>query len=764
MMRRGLVGQGLQMAEASKNIPTQRGMADDQLVERLRLALDFSDVGEWSWDAATDAVDLSPLACRIFGIAPGTAVTWTQMQDDLLHREDAPIAARAVLESIESRTAYRVEYRIRRAIDGEQAWILARGKARYDDEGRVFGMIGLVQDVTERKLEQLALKDEATSLDILNRTGALVASELDQQKMVQAVTDAGVQLTGAQFGAFFYNVIGERGEQYMLYTISGVQRSDFDKFPMPRNTPVFAPTFNGAGVIRSGDITKDPRYGTMEPHRGMPRGHLPVRSYLAVPVIARTGEVLGGLFFGHAQPDVFSERDERLLVGVAAHAAIAVDNARMVERLKRELDERQKAETALRLLADLLEARVQERTSQLEAANEQLRQQIAERERVEETLRHAQKLESIGQLTGGIAHDFNNLLTVVIGNLDTLTRRPVIAADARVRRYVDLALEGAQKAAVLTQRLLAFARRQPLRPEPADVNRLVKRTSEMLSRTLGEQIETQTVLGVGTWTIEVDIAQLENALLNLAINSRDAMPEGGKLTIETTNVHIDEAYSRANAMDVGQYVLVCVSDTGIGIPADVLDKVFDPFFTTKTTGQGTGLGLSQVYGFVKQSGGHVRIYSEVGEGTTVKLYLPRYTGPVEQLHAVPETLVGGDSDETVLVVEDEPSVRQLSVSLFQELGYAVLEAPDGPTALDILARTARVDLLFTDVGLPKMNGRELAEAARVQRPDLKVLFTTGYARNAIVHHGRLDRGVDLLGKPFTFAQLAEKVRLILDRQ
>ena len=752
------------MTEASSSIPIQRGTGNEHLLERLRLALDFSDVGEWSWDAATDAVDLSPLACRIFGIPPGTPITWTQMQDGLLDPEDASIAAHAVRESIERRTAYRVEYRIRRPVDGKHAWVLARGKARYDGHGQVFGMIGLVQDVTERKLEQLALKDEAASLDILNRTGALVASELDQQKMVQAVTDAGVQLTGAQFGAFFYNAITESGERYMLYTVSGAHRSQFDKFPVPRNTPVFAPTFSGAGVIRSGDITKDPRYGAMEPHRGMPPGHLPVRSYLAVPVISRTGEVIGGLFFGHAQPDVFSERDERLLVGVAAHAAIAVDNARMVERLKRELDERQKAETALRLLADLLEARVQERTSQLQAANEELRRQIKERERMEETLRHAQKLDSIGQLTGGIAHDFNNLLTIVIGNLDTLARRPVVEADARVRRYVDFALEGAQKAAVLTQRLLAFARRQPLRPEPTDVNRLVQRMSEMLSRTLGEQIETQTVLGVGTWTVEVDIAQLENALLNLSINSRDAMPHGGKLTIETANVHIDEAYSRANAMDVGQYVLLCVSDTGVGIPADILDKVFDPFFTTKTTGQGTGLGLSQVYGFVKQSGGHVRIYSEVGQGVTVKLYLPRYTGPIDHPHAIPETLVGGDREETVLVVEDEPGVRQLSVSLFQELGYTVLEAPDGPTALDILARASRVDLLFTDVGLPKMNGRELAEAARVQRPDLKVLFTTGYARNAIVHHGRLDRGVDLLGKPFTFAQLAEKVRTILDRR
>jgi PAS domain S-box-containing protein len=283
------------MNNPSKRSSTPPPLPDEQLLERLRLALDFSDVGEWSWDAATDAVDLSPLACKIFGIATGTPITWTRMQEDLLNVEDAPLAARAVLKSIEDRSAYRIEYRICRPVDGEQAWILASGKARYDDDGRVLGMIGLVQDVTERKLDQLLLKEEAESLDVLNRTGALVASELDQQKMVQAVTDAGVQITGAQFGAFFYNVIKESGEQYMLYTISGVERSEFEKFPMPRNTPVFAPTFNGTGVVRSGDITKDPRYGTMEPHRGMPRGHLPVCSYLAVPVISRTGEVIGWL-------------------------------------------------------------------------------------------------------------------------------------------------------------------------------------------------------------------------------------------------------------------------------------------------------------------------------------------------------------------------------------------------------------------------------------------------------------------------------------
>jgi CheY-like chemotaxis protein len=379
-------------------------------------------------------------------------------------------------------------------------------------------------------------------------------------------------------------------------------------------------------------------------------------------------------------------------------------------------------------------------------------------------LRHSQKLEAVGQLTGGIAHDFNNLLTVVIGNMDTLIRRLGSSTDPRIQRPIENALEGARKAAALTQRLLAFARRQPLKPKPADPNRLVQQMSELLYRTLGEAIEIETVLAAGVWAIEVDTAQLESAVLNLAVNARDAMPDGGKLTIETSNAYVDDTYAQENAISVGQYVMICVSDTGVGIPEELMDNVFDPFFTTKVTGQGTGLGLSQVYGFVKQSGGNVRIYSELDAGTTVRLYLPRYFGAVEEIKRSETTLLNADPNETVLVVEDEDKVRQLSVSLFQELGYRVLEAPDGATALAILERHPNVDLLFTDVGLPRMNGRQLAEEARRRLPNLRVLFTTGYAKNAIVHHGRLDRDVDLIGKPYTFAELSEKVRAVLDRR
>jgi CheY-like chemotaxis protein len=279
---------------------------------------------------------------------------------------------------------------------------------------------------------------------------------------------------------------------------------------------------------------------------------------------------------------------------------------------------------------------------------------------------------------------------------------------------------------------------------------------------LGEAIEIQTVLGAGAWPTEVDATQLESAILNLAVNSRDAMPDGGKLTIETTNVSVDDIYSRANDISPGQYVAICVSDTGSGIPHDLMDKVFEPFFTTKQVGQGTGLGLSQVYGFVRQSGGSVKIYSEVNQGTTVKLYLPRYFGAVIANPTESRLFAKGDGKETVLIVEDDPLVRELAVSLFRDLGYTAIEAAEATAALAILESSKHIDLLFTDVGLPKINGRQLAEEARKRRPEIKVLFTTGYARNAIVHHGRLDPGVELITKPYSYEMLAQKVRSILD--
>jgi PAS domain S-box-containing protein len=381
-----------------------------------------------------------------------------------------------------------------------------------------------------------------------------------------------------------------------------------------------------------------------------------------------------------------------------------------------------------------------------------------------ERLAQSQKMEAIGQLTGGIAHDFNNMLHVVLGCVDSLRRR-LAGGDPALITQLDMAHDSARRAANLTSQLLAFSRRQPLRPEVLDPNRLVAGMSDMLRRTLGEAIAIETVLAGGMWSTAADANQLESAILNLALNARDAMPQGGRLTIETANTHLDDSYAQEHAeVTAGQYALIAISDTGVGMTRDTIERAFDPFFTTKETGLGTGLGLSQVFGFVKQSGGHIKIYSEPGLGTTVKLYLPRHAGaPAAAADPPAPAVAPATGGEAILVVEDDEPARVSCAAMLRELGYTVASAPDGAAALRLIEVDPVVVLLFTDVGLPGgMNGRQLAEAAQQRRPGLKVLYTTAYARNAIVHQGRLDPGVELLVKPFTYAELAAKIRAVLD--
>ncbi len=468
---------------------------------------------------------------------------------------------------------------------------------------------------------------------------------------------------------------------------------------------------------------------------------------LVVTMPVKQGDTVVGTVYVHSLIDPISRRIERygvigLLVAMAGLIVVLLGATQS-------------------RLADAND-RLSRQGAALEEANRDLRAQIEQREQAETALRQAQKMEAIGQLTGGIAHDFNNLLQVIMGNLEVVQRRNLVENDV-ARRLVSAAARGAERAATLTQRLLAFARRQPLNPKPIDVNRLVAGMSELLHRSLGEGIVIETVLASGLWRVTVDANQLENALLNLAVNARDAMPEGGKLTIETANTYLDETYASSQEVKPGQYVAIAVTDTGTGMTREVLQKAFEPFFTTKDFGKGSGLGLSQAYGFMRQSGGHARIYSEVGEGTTVKLYLPRIADDgvapvIEELEVSPQ----GTIDRRILVVEDDPDVRAHAVTMLRELGYGVIEAVDGPGALRILDATPDIALLFTDVGLPGMNGRELADEARRRRPELRVLFTTGYARNAIVHNGRLDAGVELITKPFSHAALSRKVHQMLN--
>ncbi len=791
---------------------------------------------------------------------------------DYVPPEDQATLRNVVLPAVEREGNWKGELRFRNFATGASIPVLSNIFPVRDADGAIVGYSTVTRDLTERKRAEDALYEETRRLETLNRTGAALAAELDLERVVQGVTDAGVELTGAHFGAFFYNVLNEAGESYMLYTLSGVGRSAFESFPMPRATEVFRPTFHGEGVLRSDDILADPRYGKSAPHYGIPKGHLPVRSYLAVPVTSRSGEVMGGLFFGHPEPGRFSEQHERLMVGIAAQAAVAIDNARLYQTAQRELEERRRAEARLSELNETLGQRVAEALAEREIladvvettdafvqlvdleyrwlainkasadeferifgirpkvgdsmldllagkpehqaavravwgralggeaftqvdqfgdpsldrryyemrfntlrdkngrrigayqfvydVTERLRDQ-ARLSEAEEQLRQAQKMEAVGQLTGGLAHDFNNLLAGISGSLELLQARMSQGRLTELDRYITAAQGATRRAAALTHRLLAFSRRQTLDPKPTNINRLIAGMEELIRRTVGPAITVEVVGAAGLWTTLVDPSQLENALLNLCINARDAMPDGGRLTIETANKWLDGRTGRERDLLPGQYLSLCVTDTGIGMPPEVMARAFDPFFTTKPLGMGTGLGLSMVYGFARQSGGQVRIYSEIGRGTTMCVYLPRHHAEEDSAESATERAdtPRAEQGKTVLVVDDEPTVRMLVAEILEDLGYTAIEAADGAAGLRVLQSEARLDLLITDVGLPGgMNGRQVADAGRAVRPGLKVLFITGYAENAAVGNGHLEPGMQVLTKPFAMEALASRIK------
>ncbi|MGF6114581.1 ATP-binding protein [Pseudomonas frederiksbergensis] len=410
-------------------------------------------------------------------------------------------------------------------------------------------------------------------------------------------------------------------------------------------------------------------------------------------------------------------------------------------------------------LIDLSQSELRLQTT-LETLEQQVEERTAQLRHNEEALRQSQKMEAVGQLTGGIAHDFNNMLTGIIGSLELLRRRLARGRTEDLDSLIDLGVTSANRAAGLTHRLLAFSRRQSLDSKPVQMNALVTSMGELLQRSINESIQLDMQLSDQLWVAEADPNQLESALLNLVLNARDAMPDGGQLVVNTFNQHLDQGFTEAHGnLQSGDYVVLSVTDTGCGMPQSTMNRAFDPFFTTKPIGQGTGLGLSMIYGFSKQSGGHVTIQSEVDNGTTVNLYLPRYMGNLAQdpLIDVQQAPFAQDG-ETVLIVEDDPAVRVLVSAVLSELGYAFVEAGDADSAVPILDSGQRIDLLISDVGLPGMNGRQLAEIGRQYRPDLKVLFITGYAEHAAVRGGFLDPGMQMITKPFTFDLLTAKVR------
>ncbi len=463
-----------------------------------------------------------------------------------------------------------------------------------------------------------------------------------------------------------------------------------------------------------------------------------LNAYAGYPVDAG-GKLFGVLSFGSSTLPAFDTETLSFFATLARYVSV--------------VRERMHRETALKDTNATLEDRVEERTRDLIAT--------------EEALRQSQKMEAVGQLTGGLAHDFNNLLTGVTGSLELLQTRIAQGRIKDVDRYVNAAQGAAKRAAALTHRLLAFSRRQTLDPRPTDANRLVTGMEDMIRRTVGPEITVETALPGELWPTLVDPGQLENALLNLCINARDAMPDGGRITVETANRSLDGRMARSRDLPPGQYVSLCVSDTGNGMTPEVIAKAFDPFFTTKPIGQGTGLGLSMIYGFVRQSGGQVRIHSEEGQGATICLYLPRHLGEADPAELATELADAPRAElgQTVLVVDDEPTVRMLVTEVLEDLGYTAIEAADGAAGLKVLQSDARIDLLVTDVGLPGgMNGRQMADAARVARPDLKVLFITGYAENAVLSHGHLDPGMHVLTKPFAMEALASRIKELIVSQ
>ncbi len=688
----------------------------------MAFAMRAGRFGTWSLEFAGLQLTASETCKELFGRASDQPFTYEDRQQAILP-EDRGLVEAALRNTLEEQSDYDVTYRIALP-DGQVRWLTSRGQAFTAEDGHPLRMAGVSRDVTaERRADRM--RAALVELSDIFRT------EQDPDQ----ISFAAVELIGRTLD---------------------VSRAGFGLVDRVAETISIARDWNApdirslAGVLRFrafGSYIDDLKQGktavvadaylderTRETATALDA--ISARAFVNMPLTEQKG-LVALLYLNQATPREWPEDELSFIRDVAERTW--------------EATERRRAEKALSELAASLETEVEQRTKELMA--------------VEEALRQSQKMEAVGQLTGGLAHDFNNLLTGVTGSLELLQTRISQGRINDLDRYLIAAQGAARRAAALTHRLLAFSRRQTLDPKPTDANRLVGGMEELVRRTVGPEITVETVTAGSLWSTLVDPGQLENALLNLCINARDAMPDGGKITIETGNRWFDVRTARNQDLDPGQYVSLSVSDTGSGMTPDVIAKAFDPFFTTKPIGQGTGLGLSMIYGFAKQSGGQVRIHSEVGHGTTVSLYLPRHQGEAaEHGELTPGTIAAprAGQSETVLVIDDEPTIRMLATEVLEDLGYTAIEAADGAAGLKILQSDIRVDLLVTDVGLPGgMNGRQVADAARSARPELKVLFITGYAENAVLSHGHLDPGMHVLTKPFAMEVLASRIRELI---
>jgi len=689
---------------------------------RLQVALAAGGLGAWSIELKTDDLTVSPESKAHYGRREEEEAFSLPELRDAIHPDDRDRMRAVVRESIASGSDYDIAYRCLWP-DGSTHWVQVNGRLERDLRGKPVRMVGVTRDITARRHTE----SRRTALLAL---GDGLRQMLDPGEMSFFAAEVlGKTLDVSRAG---YGIIDPAAETITIErdwnqpgtdSLAGILHF--------RDYGSYIEDLKRGETVVIADARVDPRTATTA--EALEAIH--ARAVLNMPLVDHN-DFVALLYLNHRNAREWSPAELAFVRDVADRTQAAI--------------ERRHAELSLAELAGSLERQVEERTRESEAAQEQLRQ--------------AQKMEAVGQLTGGLAHDFNNLLTGISGSLELIQLRMKQGRSGEIDKYVEMAQAATRRAAALTHRLLAFSRRQTLDPKPTNINRLIASMDEFLRRSVGPAIEVEVAEAAGLWTTLIDPNQLENALLNLCLNARDAMPDGGRITIETANKWLDATAGRDRDLPPGQYVALSVTDTGTGMSPETIERAFDPFYTTKPLGEGTGLGLSMIYGFVRQSGGQVRIYSELGQGTTMTLYFPRVLSEDEDQtdRAEPRDASPSAAGETVLVVDDEPAVRALITDVLVDLGYNTIEASDGAEGLALLKKQTRVQLLITDVGLPKgMNGRQLADAARVERPDLKILFITGYAENAVIGNSRLGVGMHVLTKPFAMDALANRIRELI---
>lgn len=847
---------GTQMGQFIERRRAETALRDSE--GRLQLALAAGQMGAWEWDIATNKVAWSASLELIHGLQPGSfGGTIEDFKRDI-HPDDFQSVLADIRRTVTTLGDYHTAYRICRP-DGQLRWVEAFGRLSLGADGQPQKLAGVCMDITEHKSREDMLQQRTRSLEIINRVGNALSAELDLQKIVQIVTDAGRDISGAQFGAFFYNVKSDSGESFSLYTLSGAPREAFKRFPMPRNTALFGPTFRGEGAMRIGDVLNDPRYGKNPPYHGMPEGHPPVRSYLAVPVVSRSGQVLGGLFYGHAAPDIFTAEAESIITAIAAQAAVAFDNSRLYQAVERRAEEFQKlidtapvgiavatdpecrdiwgnpefmrmlgarveenvsktgrkdGDLPFRLLRDGrevpgedlpmqraaregievldeeleivwpdgtivhelgratplrdeqgrlrgaigvflniterkqiyaalqqarddlakanqgLEQRIQQRTAELEMANAALSAEREEEKRLEQQLRQAQKMQGIGTLASGIAHDFNNILNIIKGYASLL--RAPSQDDQDTTETLQVIDETIDRGAATVRQLLALARESKLQFEQVDVSETLIKLKNLLAGTLPKTIDITVDLDTHPPPIMADPNQLHQVLLNICLNARDAMPQGGTIVLSSAVIGGVELRKTFHEALEKPYACITVADTGLGMSEGVKQRIFEPFFTTKTQGQGSGLGLAVVYGIVTNHGGFIDVISEPERGSVFRIYLPLADSadPLAKPKLSSCFTRAADAPvqgRLVLFVDDEKNQLRLMQAYLESVGYRVLVAQDGLEAVEtFLKHKGDISAVILDVGLPKMSGWEAFQQMRNADPSLKPILASGY--------------------------------------